>query len=104
MPNSVPAITDEQRREALAKAIETRRMHSAIKNAVRDRTKTFEWALSCPDAKNIRVKQLLMAVPGIGNVKADKMLEAAHVARNRRVKGLGCNQRAALIELVEEFC
>lgn len=100
---SAPISTDEERRKALDKALQTRRMHAAIKNSVRSCTKTFEWALNNPDAKNIRVKQLLMAVPGIGNVKADKMLKAAHVARNRRVKGLGCNQRAALIELVEEF-
>jgi hypothetical protein len=41
---------------------------------------------------------LLKALPGVGAVKAAKLLEELSIADTRRIGGLGANQRQALIE------
>lgn len=94
-------ITAEEREEGFKKALETRRMHAAIKNAVRTKQKDLSWALNNPDAATIRVYSLLLSVPGIGKVRAEKIMNEAGVMKTRRVQGLGCNQRVKIIELVE---
>lgn len=94
-------ITTDERDEGLKKALEVRRMHAAIKNAVRTKQKSFSWALGNPDSATIRVYSLLLSVPGIGKARAEKILNEAGVMKTRRVQGLGCNQRVKLIELVE---
>ena len=39
---------------------------------------------------------LLESMPGVGKVRAKQIMERLGIAENRRVRGLGTNQRAAL--------
>ena len=41
---------------------------------------------------------LLESLPGVGKVKAKKIMEEIGIADNRRVQGLGQQQKAALLE------
>jgi ribosomal protein S13 len=44
------------------------------------------------------VKSLLESLPGVGKVKAGKLMDEIGIADNRRVQGLGAQQKAALLE------
>ena len=46
----------------------------------------------------LRASDLLEALPGIGPVRALKVMDELGIARSRRVRGLGPNQVAALLE------
>jgi ribosomal protein S13 len=48
-----------------------------------------------------KVKQLLMAVPGLGAVKVATLLEKAGIDAERRAAGLGDRQRGALIDALK---
>ena len=40
---------------------------------------------------------MLEALPGVGKVRATKLMEKLEISPTRRVRGLGAKQRAALI-------
>lgn len=46
----------------------------------------------------LKVVSLLESLPGVGKVKARRLMEEIGIADNRRVQGLGAQQRAALLE------
>lgn len=50
----------------------------------------------------MRVLWLLEAVPGIGPVRAGRIMESVGIAHSRRIQGLGERQRTALIALLED--
>lgn len=97
---TTPSISDEKRMEGLNAAIEQRRVNAAIKNAVRSKSHTFSWALNNEEAGPIRVYQLIMSVPGVGKVRAERIMAECGISKNRRVRGLGVNQRSKLIEIL----
>jgi ribosomal protein S13 len=45
-----------------------------------------------------KVSAILMSMPGLGKVKAKRLMEANGIAENRRIRGLGQRQRAALLD------
>ena len=45
----------------------------------------------------LKVESVLASMPGNGKVKAKRMMEAHGIADNRRLRGLGDKQRAALL-------
>ena len=47
----------------------------------------------------LKVVSLLESLPGVGKVKARKVMEEIGIADNRRVQGLGSQQREALLEV-----
>ncbi len=46
----------------------------------------------------LKVVSMLESLPGVGKVKARKIMEDIGIADNRRVQGLGQQQKAALLE------
>ena len=46
----------------------------------------------------LKVVSLLESLPGVGKVKARKIMEEIGIADNRRVQGLGAQQQQALLE------
>jgi ribosomal protein S13 len=48
----------------------------------------------------MKVSALLEALPGVGKVRARQIIEDIGISESRRVRGLGSNQVAALIERV----
>lgn len=98
--NPVPALTREQRMEALARAGEARTARRQALDEVRAGTLGAEESLADPRLQSCKVFMWLRAFPGIGTAKAEAIMVAACVAPSRRVRGLGVRQRAEVLAMV----
>jgi DNA uptake protein ComE-like DNA-binding protein len=96
-----PTITPEQRQAALAKAAEARRARAEIKERLKMGTVTLaellEQASSDDVVAKLKVAAVLQSLPGVGKVKAAKLLESLQIAEDRRLGGLGPKQRERLL-------
>ncbi len=97
----LPTLTEEQRKAALAKAAEARRARAELK----DRLKKGEMGLREVLSKaaddivgKMKVSSVLESLPGVGKVKARKLMEKLEISTSRRVRGLGAKQRDALLD------
>ncbi len=96
-----PTMTPEQREQALAAAKIARSQRAAALAEVRNGTLAVTDALTNPGPlQRVKVRQVLLAVPGIGPVRADSLMSEVRIDPSRRVAGLGKLQRAALAELL----
>ena len=88
---------------ALAAAMRARDARAKVRKAVKEGTATVAQVLADDDpaVSGMRPKALLLALPGVGQSKADAMLAAAGIDPGRRLRGLGSRQRAALVALVD---
>lgn len=98
----LPKLTPEQRRAALAKAAEARRARAEIKELLKTGSVTFPEVLDRADTDDIiagtKVAAIIVSLPGVGKVKGKRLMEELRIAPNRRLRGLGKRQRAALLE------
>jgi len=96
-----PQLTPEQRARALEKAAAARRARSALKQALKEGTLTLGELLTRADtdqaAGGIKVSAMLTSLPGLGKVKAHRLMERLGIAESRRLRGLGAKQKEALI-------
>lgn len=94
-----PQLTPEQRTAALAKAAEARTARAEIKQRLKMGSMTLAEALDSDDVNvgKLKVVSLLESLPGVGKVKARRLMEEIGIADNRRVQGLGTQQRRALL-------
>jgi len=98
---ALPELSDEQRREALAKASAARLVRAEVKNRLRHSGASVAEVLA--EAKTneaiakIKVLDLLQAIPGIGKLTAQQIMADLKIAESRRLRGLGSNQSAGLI-------
>jgi len=95
-----PALTPEQRRAALEKAAAARAARAAVKARLKMGSLSLAEALASDDVHiaKMKVVALLEALPKVGKVKARRIMEEIGIADNRRIQGLGAQQRAALLE------
>lgn len=97
----LPELTPEQRQAALEKAAASRRERAEVKNRLRHSGATIAEVLAEGERNEVigkmRVFDLLNALPGVGKVRATATMERLSIAPSRRVRGLGANQSAALI-------
>jgi hypothetical protein len=97
-----PALTDEQRKAALEKAAAARRARAEIKERLKmgslSLNELFDLADKDETVGKIKVLALLESLPGVGKVKARRVMEEIGIAETRRVQGLGAQQRAKLLE------
>jgi DNA uptake protein ComE-like DNA-binding protein len=98
---SPPILSDEQRAAALVKAAAVRTERADLKARLASGELTLAAALDAIDTDdavaNIKVLSLLESLPGVGKVKARRIMEAHDIAPSRRMRGLGANQRASLL-------
>ena len=45
----------------------------------------------------MRVTAIIESMPGVGKIRAEQIMQRLGIAASRRVRGLGANQRAALV-------
>lgn len=100
--NLPPLRTPEQRKEAMARAIHTRRERAAFKAACKAGNIPPEVAIEAPIAQRLKVEEFARSFPGIGPVTAQKIVEACHIRDGRRVSGLGYMQGPRLVEAIRE--
>jgi hypothetical protein len=94
-----PPLSPEQRAAALEKAKEARAARAEIKARLKMGTLRLDQALKSddPNIGKLKVVSLLESLPGVGKVKARKVMDEVGVAPNRRIQGLGSVQRSALL-------
>ena len=96
----LPTLTEEQRRAALAKAAEARRARAELKQELKAGKLTLSQILSQPTDATVgkmKVSAVLEALPGVGKVRAKKIMEKLDVSTSRRIRGLGEKQKQALL-------
>jgi hypothetical protein len=96
-----PALSDEQRQAALAKAAEARRARAELKERLKMGSITLaellEQAGNDDIVAGIKVLAVLESLPGVGKVKARRTMDEIGIADTRRLRGLGDQQRKALL-------
>jgi len=97
-----PQLTPEQRAAALVKAAEARAARAEIKARLKMGSMSLADALSSTDGNvgKLKVVSLLESLPGLGKVKARRIMSDIEIADNRRVQGLGVQQKLKLLELL----
>jgi hypothetical protein len=93
-----PSLTPEQRTAALAKAAEARAARAEVKARLKMGSLSLAEALASDDPTigKLKVVSLLESLPGVGKVKARRLMEEVGIADNRRVQGLGDQQKLTL--------
>lgn len=102
---ALPTLTPEARAAALEKAAEARVRRSDIRRRLKNRETTIAAVIAEFEESGgedtvlarTRVIDLLKSVPGLGPVRAAEAMDAAGIAPNRRLGGLGEHQRAELV-------
>ncbi|MGH3506515.1 MAG: integration host factor, actinobacterial type [Nocardioidaceae bacterium] len=96
----VPELSAEQRRAALEKAAVVRRERAEVKNRLKNSGASLSEVLKEGQDNEVvgkmKVVDLLQSMPGLGKVRARKLMEEIGISKSRRVRGLGANQIAAL--------
>jgi len=95
-----PVLTPEQREQALANAAEARRARAELKEKLKMGSLTLAELLAGSADDHIgkmKVLAVIEALPGVGKVKARRTMEEIGIADTRRVRGLGEQQRKALL-------
>ncbi|MTV25580.1 integration host factor [Nitriliruptoraceae bacterium ZYF776] len=102
----LPELDPEQRRAALEKAAENRRIRAELKQMLKAGEVSLRDVLDrSGDADalaKMRVADVLEAMPAYGPVKARRLMEELDIAMSRRLRGLGPRQREALLAVFEE--
>jgi hypothetical protein len=96
-----PQLSPEQRDAALAKAAAARRERAELKEKLKAGTVSlstlFDQAATNEVVGKMKVLAVLESLPGLGKVKARRLMEEVGISDSRRVQGLGRNQREALL-------
>ena len=99
---ALPQLTDEQRKEALAKAAEARKARAELKEQLKRGDISLKEVLAKASSDEIigktKVSALLESLPKVGKVKAKEIMDELELAQTRRLRGLGDRQRRALLE------
>jgi predicted ATP-dependent protease len=98
---ALPVLTPEQRAQALAKAAEARKRRAELKGELKAGKRTLGDVLQrSGDATvgKMKVSTVLESLPGVGKVRAQKLMEEMDISASRRVRGLGNKQRQQLLD------
>lgn len=103
---AIPEITNEQRRENLAKAMRLRQERAELRRELRAGLLSVGDVIDIADqgnraASGMRVKQMINALPGYGLKRTQELMRKIDIADNRRVGGLGVAQIRALVEKLD---
>jgi hypothetical protein len=98
---TIPPLSDEQRSQARSAATQARRRRAEIKSKLRAGTCSLAEVLAMAERDDVlahaKVIDVLKALPRVGAVRATRVMERLDIAANRRLRGLGKHQTAALI-------
>lgn len=98
----LPELDDDARRDALNKAAEARKLRAEVKQRLKSGEIGLHDVLSRADDNEViartRVSEVLEAMPRVGRVRARRLMERLDISPSRRLRGLGANQRARLLD------
>lgn len=97
-----PVLSAEQRQAALEKAALARRVRAELKERLKMGSLSFDDLLKQAEKDEIvgkmKVLAMLESLPGLGKVKARRIMEEIGISENRTLHGLGDQQRKKLFE------
>jgi transposase len=97
-----PVLTADQRQAALEKAALARRVRAELKERLKMGSLSFDDLLKQAEKDEIvgkmKVLAMLESLPGLGKVKARRIMEEIGISENRTLHGLGDQQRKKLFE------
>ncbi len=98
---ALPPLTPEQRAAALEKAAAARRARAELKVRLKSHDTSLSEVLDSGESDDavgkMKVIAVLEAMPGVGKVRAQRLMETLEISPSRRVRGLGAKQREALL-------
>ena len=98
---ALPPLTPQQRAAALEKAAAARRTRAELKVRMKAAGVSLEDVLDSGGSDDavgkMKVLAVLEAMPGVGKVRAQRLMERLEISPARRVRGLGVKQRVALL-------
>ena len=95
-----PPLSEEQRRDALKKAAEARRKRAELKEQLKSGRTTLRELLDRTGdgvVGKMKVSTVLESLPGVGRVRARKLMERLDISESRRMRGLGAKQKESLL-------
>jgi hypothetical protein len=83
-----------------------RRQRAEVKDKLKIGSLTLSELFAAADTKDeagellakLKVLAVLESLPGVGKVRARNIMQELDISESRRLRGLGTNQRAALLE------
>ena len=97
-----PSLPPEARQAALEKAAAARRQRAELKEKLKMGSMTLKELLEAAETDEVlaktKVLTVLESLPGLGKVKARRVMDEVDISETRRIQGLGKNQREALLE------
>jgi transposase len=93
-------LSAEQRAAALEKAADIRKKRAALKEQLKSGKTTLAAVLDKSEDEvvgKLKVSAVLQSMPGIGKIRATQIMERLKIADSRRLRGLGEQQRKALL-------
>jgi hypothetical protein len=98
-----PQLSPEQRQAALDKAAAARRQRAELKEKLKmgslSLKELFDQGERDEVVGKMKVLAVLESLPGVGKVRARRIIEEVDISEARRVRGLGDQQRKALLKL-----
>ena len=97
-----PALSPDQRQAALEKAAAARRLRAELKEKLKMGSLTLkellDQAVTDETVGKMKVLAVLESLPGLGKVKARRLMGEVGISETRRLQGLGDQQRKKLFE------
>ena len=97
----LPSLSPEQRAAALEKAAEVRKARAELKEQLKSGKTTLAAVLDRAEADEVvgklKVSAVLQALQGHGKIRATQIMEKLKIADSRRLRGLGDQQRKAIL-------
>jgi hypothetical protein len=96
----LPVLSAEDRAKALEKAAEARRKRAELKGQLKSGKLGLTDMLTRQGDDTVgkmKVSTVLESLPGVGKVRARKIMEKLDISASRRVRGLGAKQRESLL-------
>ncbi|HEX2050045.1 MAG TPA: integration host factor, actinobacterial type [Actinomycetota bacterium] len=95
-----PPLSEEQRRAALEKAKVARHKRAELKEQLKSGRTTLGELLERTGDEvvgKMKVATVLESLPGVGRVRARKIMERLDISESRRLRGLGAKQKQNLL-------
>jgi hypothetical protein len=97
-----PTLSAEQRAAALEKAAAARRVRAELKEKLKMGSLSLQELLDEGSGDEVvgkmKVLSVLESLPGLGKVKARRLMDEVGISETRRLQGLGEQQRKKLFE------
>ena len=99
-----PSLSADQRQAALEKAAAARRARAELKEQLKMGSITLTELMTRAQRDEVVAKMKVLAVleslPGLGKVKARRILEEVGISETRNLRGLGEQQRRKLFDIL----